>query len=106
VGKSITHAAGQDGRRAALQDMADVLRRRGQLVQTSRTRELHTAQRPGLSLGDKLIERNGGDGLLIYDWLPAADRSQRRHLDLAVVPLDAGNDRIEAYTERLTCWPF
>jgi SAM-dependent methyltransferase len=106
VGNALTHAPGQDGRRAALLGMAGVLRRSGMVVLTSRNWERRRDQPPGLSVGEKVIERSGRRGLLVYDWLPAAAWTERHHVDVAVVLLDAGGDGVETYAERLAYWPF
>src|SRR3954469_14273369 len=42
----------------------------------------------------------------VYDWLPAAAWTERHHVDVAVVLLDAGGDGVETYAERLAYWPF
>lgn len=106
VGNAFTHARGQDGRRTALLAMAGVLRRDGMLVLTSRNWERRRDQPPGLSVGEKVIERAGRRGLVVYDWLPAAAWTERHHVDVAVVLLDAGGDGVETYAERLAYWPF
>jgi len=106
VGNSLTHASGQRGRRAALQAMGGVLRDGGSLVLTSRNWELQRHQSPGLQISERLIERDGRSGLLIYDWLPASSWIEGHHLDFAVVVLETATGTIRTYSERLTYWPF
>ncbi|HEX2027709.1 MAG TPA: class I SAM-dependent methyltransferase [Nitriliruptorales bacterium] len=59
VGNSLTHADGQPGRRAALAQMAAVLRDGGLLAITSRNWERLREQRPGLEIDDRLTHRAG-----------------------------------------------
>jgi SAM-dependent methyltransferase len=105
VGNSLTHAAGREARRDALQKMASVLRDGGLLVLTSRNWELIRRRASGLEIGDELVERHGRQGLVIYDWDLSEDWEAPHFLDVAVALLEPGG-KVTSRAERLTFWPF
>jgi SAM-dependent methyltransferase len=105
VGNSLTHAAGADGRRAALLAMAGVLRVGGLLVVTSRNWERVRAAGSGLQVADRLVERDGERSLVIYSWTLADDWDDPHFLDVAVARWDDAGD-VTNRGERLTFWPF
>jgi len=105
VGNSLTHAAGQPGRRAALRAMAGVLRAGGLLVLTSRNWERVRAAGSGLQVADRLVERGGERSLVIHAWTLADDWDAAHFLDVAVARLDNVGG-VTTRGERLTFWPF
>ena len=105
VGNSIVHAGPAPRRRAALAAMAHVLREGGLLVVTSRNWELVRSQGSGIRVADRLIERDGRQGLVIYDWLVPEHDEQALFVDVAVARI-AGDGAVTANAERLECWPF
>lgn len=105
VGNSLTHAAGQPGRRTALAAMGRSLRPEGLLVVTSRNWDRVRAQGSGLQVGDQLVSRQGRLGLVIFGWqIPEAWEAP--HVLHAAVALFADDDSVTAHSERLTFWPF
>jgi SAM-dependent methyltransferase len=105
VGNSLTHAQGRRGRRVALTAMARVLRPGGLLLVTSRNWERVRAGRPGLEVGERLVERNGVVGLVIRSWTIAEHWTEPHLLDTAVALID-GSGRVTTHAERLPFWPF
>jgi SAM-dependent methyltransferase len=105
VGNSITHAAGRDGRRAALAGMASVLAAGGALVLTSRNWELVRAEGPGLRVSDRLTERDGRRALAIHAWTIPEDWEDTHYVDVAVALLDDAGG-VTTHAERLQFWPF
>jgi len=105
VGNSLTHAPGRAGRRAALRNMAGVLRPGGLLLVTSRNWEPLLAARPGLEVDEALVERPGGVGLVVRAWTWADDREAPHTLEVAVAVLEPGG-RVSSVSERLPFWPF
>jgi SAM-dependent methyltransferase len=105
VGNSITHAAGREGRRAALRAMAAVMRPGAPLVVTSRNWERVRAAGSGLLVDDALRVRGGRRGLVIHAWTIAGDWDDRHALDVAVALIGDGG-RVTTYAERLAFWPF
>lgn len=99
VGNSLTHAR---DRHAALAGMARVLEPGGLLALTSRNWELLREQRPGLQVGDELVERDGRSALVIHAWTIPEASEDVHHLDIAVAALDP----LAVHAERLAFWPF
>ncbi len=105
VGNSLTHAPGRPARRRALAAMAGVLAASGHLTVTSRNWELVRRDRPGLEVGDRLVERRGGSALVVRSWTIPEDWESPHGLETAVVVLDeTGGARTRS--ERLPFWPF
>ena len=105
VGNSLTHAAGQTGRRAALDAMGGVLREHGLLMVTSRNWERVRDRGPGLEVSDRLTERAGARGLVIHGWTIADAWDEPHFLDVAVAIVDQAG-RVTTRCERLPFWPF
>jgi SAM-dependent methyltransferase len=105
VGNSLAHAPGHSARRAALSQMARVLRPGGLLVLTSRNWELVRDEGSGLRIRDQLVERHGRRALVVYGWSLADNWNDRHHLDIAIAIVEqAGN--VTTHAERLAFWPF
>jgi SAM-dependent methyltransferase len=105
VGNSLAHAEGGDARRAALRAMAGGLRPGGALVLTSRNFELMRATDPGLQVFDRVVERDGRRGVVIYSWWLADDWDDEHGFDVAVALL--GDDgAVTTRGERLRFWPY
>jgi SAM-dependent methyltransferase len=94
VGNSLTHAAGRDGRRAALAAMRRVLRDGGLVAITSRTWE-----RP-LQDGEDVVERGGRRARVRRAWHPPEREGGPHVLEVSVTVDD------ETWSERLDYWPF
>lgn len=105
VGNSLHHAAGARGRLAALQSMAQLLRRGGRLILTSRTWELVRARGSRLDITDRLVRRNGVDAVVIYRWEIAPRWEEEHHLEIAIDQLDGGA-AVGVRSELLSCWPY
>jgi SAM-dependent methyltransferase len=105
VGNSLAHAPGQAARRAALAAMAGTLKPSGLLAVTSRNWELIRRARPRLEVADRLIERHGRRGLVIYAWAIADAWDDPHDVDIAVTVIDAAGGAT-TQGERLTLWPF
>jgi SAM-dependent methyltransferase len=105
VGNSLAHAAGRAGRRAALAAMAGVLRTGGRLAVTSRNWERLRAARPGLQVSDRLTERGGRSGIVIYAWTFPDDWDSPHRLDIAVA-LPGADGAVQTRGEELAFWPF
>jgi SAM-dependent methyltransferase len=105
VGNSIFHAPGQNARRAALRQMAGVLRPGGLLVLTSRNWELVRDEGSGLRIGEQLVERGGRRALVVYGWSLADSWDDRHHLDIAVAIVEPAGT-VSSHAERLAFWPF
>jgi hypothetical protein len=105
VGNSLTHAAGRERRRAALAAMAGVLRAGGLLAVTSRNWALLRADRPGLEVAERLIERQGRSGLVIRSWTFPEDWESPHRLDVAVA-LPSADGTVHSRGETLAFWPF
>jgi SAM-dependent methyltransferase len=105
VGNSLAHAPGQAARRAALGQMAGVLRPGGLLALTSRNWELVRDEGSGLRIGKRLVERDGRRAVVVYGWSLADSWDDRHHLDIAVAIVEpTGN--VSSHVERLAFWPF
>jgi hypothetical protein len=101
VGNSLAHAAGEGARRAALAAMRGVLRDGGPLVIGTRNWERVRTQGSGIRVADRLTERAGRRGLVIYGWTIPAGWNEPHHVDLAVAVLgEAGT--VTTHGERLT----
>jgi SAM-dependent methyltransferase len=105
VGNSLAHAAGRAARRAALASMAGVLAPGGVLVLTSRTWEIVRGRGSGLSVADRLVERDGRRAVVVQGWSIAERWDDAHHLDVAVALLDADGG-VTSHVERLAFWPF
>ena len=105
VGNSLTHANGSAARRAALAAMAAVLAPGGVLVVTSRNWERVRREGSGLRVADRLVERNGRRGLVIYAWDIPDARDDPHFLDVAVALL-ADGDAVTTHRERMRLAPF
>jgi SAM-dependent methyltransferase len=105
VGNSLVHAPGRPARRDALRQMAGVLRPGGLLVLTSRNWEAVRARGSGLSVEDRVAERDGRRGLVVQGWSIADGWDDRHHLDVAVALIDADGG-VTSHAERLAIWPF
>jgi hypothetical protein len=105
VGNSLTHAAGSAARRAALAQMAAVLRPGGLLVLTSRNWEAVRAEGSGVRIADALVERGGRRAVVVYAWTIAPEWEAPHALDIGVAVI--GDDgRVSPHAERLGFWPF
>src|SRR3954463_15888565 len=105
VGNSLAHAEGGSGRRTALAAMSGLLKPDGRLVLTSRTWELVRARGSRVDVRDRVIRRNGRDGVVIYDWELEPLWEDEHHLQIAVALLDADGS-VHTRSERLSFWPF
>ncbi len=105
VGNSLTHAPGREARRRALRAMAGVLGPGGRLAVTSRNWERLRDERPSLDVGEHVVERPGGSGLVVRAWTFAEDWDMPHGLETAVVLLDE-TGRARTRSERLAFWPF
>jgi SAM-dependent methyltransferase len=105
VGNSLTHAEGRARRRAALAAMSHVLRPDGRLVITSRNWEAVRAAGSGLHVADRLVERDGVRGLVVYAWTIPEALGEPHYFDVAVALL-ANGDEVTTHRERLRFWPF
>jgi SAM-dependent methyltransferase len=105
VGNSLAHAPGQPARRAALGQMAGVLRPGGLLVLTSRNWELVRDEGSGLRIGEQLVERDGRRALVVYGWSLAESWDDRHDLDIAVAVVEP-TGTVSSHVERLAIWPF
>lgn len=105
VGNSLAHAPGREARATALEAMAAALKPGGLLVLTSRNFELIRAEGPGLQVFDRVIERDGERGVVIYSWWLAEDWEDEHAMDVAVALL--GDDgTVTTVGERLSFWPY
>ena len=105
VGNALVHAAGRDGRRAALAGMAAVLRDGGLLVLTSRAWDQVRAGGSRLEVGERLVERDGRPGLPICTWtIPA--RWDEPHAFEVAVALIGDDGAVTACGERFEFWPY
>lgn len=105
VGNSLHHAEGAKGRLAALVAMSRLLRPGGRLVLTSRTWELVRAGGSRLDIRDRMVRRNGRDGIVIYRWEIAPQWEQEHHIEIAVVQVE-GDGSVLVRSELLSCWPY
>jgi SAM-dependent methyltransferase len=105
VGNSLPHAAGAEGRRAALRAMAGVLRPGGVLVVTSRTWEQVRAGGTRLQVADRLVERDGRRGLPIYSWVIPPGWDEPHCFDVAVAVIE-DDGSVVTRRERFAFWPF
>ena len=105
VGNSLHHAEGAERRSAALGSMSRLLRPGGRLVLTSRTWELVRAGGSRLDVRDRMVRRNGRDGLVIYRWDIAPHWEQEHHIEIAVAQID-GDGSVSVRQELLSCWPY
>ena len=105
VGNSLPHAAGRDGRRAALLAMAGALAPGGLLVVTSRTWEQVRAAGSRLQVGEQLVERGGRRGLPIYAWT-IPERWDEPHVFDVAVALVGDDGAVTTHRERFAFWPF
>ncbi len=105
VGNSLVHAAGAGARRAALAAMSALPAPGGVLVVTSRNWERVRREGSGLRIADRLVERDGRRGLVIYAW-DIPDAPDDPHvLDVAVALLD-DDDIVTTHRERMRFAPF
>lgn len=105
VGNSLHHAVGAQGRAAALESMSRLLLPGGRLVLTSRTWELVRARGSRLDITDRLVRRNGRDGVVVYRWEIAPHWEDEHHIEIAVAEI--GVDRsVLVHSERLSSWPY
>jgi SAM-dependent methyltransferase len=105
VGNSLAHAPGRDARRNALKAMAAAMNPGGLLVVTSRNFELMRAVDPGLQVFDRVVERDGRRGVVIYSWWLAEDWEDEHAFDVAVA-LVGDDGAVTTLGERLTFRPF
>jgi hypothetical protein len=85
--------------------MAGVLREGGVLVLTSRNWELVRREGSGLRVADRLVERDGVQGLVVYAWTIPKAREQPHVFDVAVALMgEAGT--VRTHGERMRFWPF
>ena len=105
VGNSLSHAAGEAGRRAALSAMAGVLADDGRLVLTSRNWERVRAARPGLEVGDRLVDRPAGRALVVRAWSISEGWEEPHAMEVAVAVLEE-DGTVRTYGERLPFWPY
>jgi SAM-dependent methyltransferase len=105
VGNSLAHAQGREARRTALRAMADALVPGGLLVLTSRNFELMRATDTGLQVFDRVIERDGRRGIVVYSWWFADDPDAEHRFDVAVALVD-DDDGVRTIGERLSFWPY
>jgi SAM-dependent methyltransferase len=105
VGNSLAHAAARKGRRAALTGMRRVLRPGGRLLVTSRNWERLRADRPGLEVGERLVERDGGVAVVVRSWTIPERWTDVHFMDVAVIVL-LGGGALRPHAERLEFWPF
>jgi SAM-dependent methyltransferase len=105
VGNSLAHAAERKGRRAALTGMRRVLRPGGRLFVTSRNWERLRAERPGLEVGERLVERGSGVAVVVRAWTIPERWTDRHLMDVAVIVL-LGGGALRPHAERLELWPF
>jgi SAM-dependent methyltransferase len=105
VGNALAHSPGQAARRAALKQMAGVLRPGGLLVLTSRNWELVRDEGSGLRIGEQLIERHGRRALVVYGWSLADSWDDRHDLDISVAIVEP-TGKVSSHVERLAIWPF
>ncbi len=105
VGNSLAHAPGTARRRAALGSMAGVLADGGVLTITSRNWEAERAGGSRVETFDRLVRRNGIDGLVIYAWTIPDDWEARHDLEIAVALL-LPDGEVRTTRERLEVWPF
>jgi SAM-dependent methyltransferase len=105
VGNSLAHAEGAPGRLTALAAMSQLLRPGARLVLTSRTWELVRARGSRIDVRDRVIRRNGRDGVVIYSWQVEHLWEAEHHLEIAVAQLGPDGS-IDICSERLSFWPF
>jgi hypothetical protein len=78
---------------------------RGILIVTSRKWELVRRTGPGLQVADRLVERAGRRGLVLYDWTIPGSSDDPHGFEVAVALI--GEDGVvETHSERLRFWPF
>jgi SAM-dependent methyltransferase len=105
VGNALVHASGTTARQHALGQMAGTLRPGGVLVVTSRNWELVRERGSGVRIGEKLVERHGRRGVIVYAWTIPERWNERHDLDVAVAFLDSSG-AVTSAGERLELWPF
>jgi 2-polyprenyl-3-methyl-5-hydroxy-6-metoxy-1,4-benzoquinol methylase len=105
VGNSITHAEGAASRRRALRNMSLLLQPGGRLLVTSRNWELVRATGSRLHVADRLVERDGRRGLVIYDWNVPESWTERHRLHVAVALID-DDGGVQTVVEELDFRPF
>jgi SAM-dependent methyltransferase len=105
VGNSLAHAPGAVARGAALAGMARVLRPGGLLVLTARNFERERAAGSRLDVWDRLVERRGRRGVVIYAW-EIAPKWEARHAFEIAVAFVADDGTVTTHRERLFFWPF
>jgi SAM-dependent methyltransferase len=105
VGNSLAHAPGREARRTALRAMAGVMRPGGLLALTARNFEQMRRERFGLQAHDRVVERDGRRGVVVYSWWLGEDWADPHAVDVAVALL--GDDgAVTTVGERLRFWPF
>jgi SAM-dependent methyltransferase len=105
IGNSLAHAEGGDARRTALSAMAGLLEPGGALVLTSRNFEGMRAADAGLQTFDRVVERHGRRGVVIYSWRFPGEWDARAEFDVAVALLGE-DDTVTTLGERLPFWPY
>jgi SAM-dependent methyltransferase len=105
VGNSLHHAEGVRGRVAALESIARLLRSGGRLVLASRNWELVRAKGSRLEISERMVHRDGRDGVVIYRWEIAPSWEQEHHIEIAVARLEA-DGTVEVCSELLSSWPY
>ena len=105
VGNSLAHAPGREARRTALRAMAGAVKPGGRLVLTSRNFELMRATDPGLHVFDRIVERDGRRGVVIYSWWLADGWEDEHAFDVAVA-LVGDDGAVTTLGERLRFWPY
>ena len=105
VGNSLAHADTRARRRAALCAMAGALNDAGVLIVTSRNWDLVRREGPGLRVAERLVERAGKRGLVIYAWTIPDDPGAPHAFDAAVAFIADGGE-VTTHGERLRFAPF
>ena len=85
--------------------MAAMLLDGGRLVLTSRNWELIRQRAAGFEIPDRLVERHGRQGLVVYHWTLPEGWDDEHFLDVAVAVLEDGG-KVATGAERLSFWPF
>jgi SAM-dependent methyltransferase len=105
TGNSISHAPGVAGRREALSAMASILRSGGVLVLSFLDWEAMRPAEVTVTIGNRVLVRDGQKGLLVQTWVPSGEADLPDHLLIAVAAFRE-EGRVESQGERLDVWPF